>query len=138
MPLNGQIIGQAERSTRALLDRLLARTATTFEEWVAVNLTAVSGGTLARDDLVARMATGLRITPAAAGAAVTGLVEAGLLDAGGSLTPAGRARYDEIAAGVAELTARLYAGFPADDLDAAGRVLAEITARADAELATAA
>jgi hypothetical protein len=50
------------------------------------------------------------------------------------LTEAGRARHAEISADTAELTGRLYGGIEADDLAVAGRVLAEVTARAQAEL----
>jgi hypothetical protein len=125
-PLNGQIIGQAERTTRAVLDRLLATTGTSFEQWVALNLSAA--GTL--DTLAA----GLRIDPAGAAAIVAGLTDAGLLTAAGSLTPAGRARHDEISAGIAGITERLYGGLPAADLATAGRVLTTITDRARAEL----
>ena len=38
--LNGQVIGQAERATRAVLEVLLADTDTPFTQWVAINLTA--------------------------------------------------------------------------------------------------
>jgi hypothetical protein len=68
--VNGQVIGQAHYATRAVLERVLARTGT-------------------------------------------------------------------IRASVSEITARLYADLPADDLAAAGRVLAVVTERANAELAVA-
>jgi hypothetical protein len=137
--LNGLIIGQAERSTRALLDRILSGTATSFEQWVAINLTASSGGTIAHEDLVARMVAGLRADPALVRVTVAGLLGEGLLAGadGVVLTAAGRARFDAISAELARLTARLYAEFSADDLGVAGRVLTELTARANAELATA-
>ena len=47
-PLNGQDIGQAEHATRAVLDRLLARTGTQFRGWVILNLLAAGGGTARR------------------------------------------------------------------------------------------
>jgi hypothetical protein len=126
-PLNGQIIGQAERATRAVLDRLLTGTGTPFEDWVAINLSATTGP----DDLAGRLATGLRVDPAPILARVA---DAGLLAADGSLTPAGRARYDEIRAGLAVITERLYGDLPPEDLAVAGRVLTTVTARARAEL----
>jgi hypothetical protein len=64
--LNGQLIGQAERVTRALLDRLLADTGITFTQWVALNVTATADP----DDLENQVAGGLRIAPAEAGAAI--------------------------------------------------------------------
>jgi hypothetical protein len=130
--LNGQLIGQAERVTRAVLDRLLAETGTTFTEWVALNVTA----TAEPNDLDAQLVAGLRVEPAEARSVVAGLVEQGLLAAGGGLTAAGRARHDQIAAGIAGITRRLYADLPADDLATAGRVLTTVITRAQSELAT--
>ena len=51
--LNGRDIGQAEHATRAVLDRLLARTGTQFHGWVIINLLAASGGALGEDELTA-------------------------------------------------------------------------------------
>jgi DNA-binding MarR family transcriptional regulator len=129
--LNGQLIGQAERVTRALLDRLLAETGTTFTQWVALNVTATAGP----DDLETQLAGGLRIAPAEARSAIATLVEQGLLRPEGGLTSAGRARYERIAAGIAGISRRLYADLPADDLAAAGRMLAAVIGRAQSELA---
>lgn len=131
MTLNGQVIGQAERATRAVLDRLLDRVGTPFEQWVALNLTAVSGPVAA-----AELAARLRIPLAPAAAALSALAADGLLAADGTLTPAGRDRHAEITTGLAEITDRLYGDLPADDLAVAGRVLTLVTARASAELST--
>jgi hypothetical protein len=129
--LNGQLIGQAERVTRAVLDRLLADTGSTFTQWVALNVTATADP----DDLETQVAGGLRIAPAEARAAIATLVEQGLLGPEGGLTAAGRSRYEEIAAGIAEISRRLYADLPADDLAAAARILATVIGRAQSELA---
>jgi hypothetical protein len=131
VPLNGQVIGQAERATRAVLDRLLARYDTPFEQWVALNLTAGSGPVPA-GELAAR----LRIPPEDGAAALAALTADGLLTGAGELTAAGRDRHAEITAGLTEITDRLYGDLPADDLAVAGRVLTVITARASAELST--
>lgn len=131
VPLNGQVIGQAERATRAVLDRLLDRVGTPFEQWVALNLTTTSGPLPA-----AALATRLRIPLTEATAALSALAADGLLAADGTLTAAGRDRHAEITAGLAVITDRLYGDLPADDLAVAGRVLTLITARAAAELAT--
>lgn len=133
--LNGQIIGQAERSTRALLERLLAKRGTPFERWVAINLTALAPGPL--DGLVARMADGLKTDPASVTPVVDAAVRDGLLTGAGELTTAGRALFDDISAELAELTGRLYGDLPADDVETAGRVLLEVTARANSLLAAA-
>lgn len=54
-----------------------------------------------------------------------------------SLTDAGRELFDSIRTAGNAIAARLYAGIPAEDLAAAGRVLTLVTERADAELAEA-
>jgi DNA-binding MarR family transcriptional regulator len=139
--LNGQILGEAERATAALLERLLAGIGTTFYEWVALNQTTLSGGTIDHDDLVAKMVSGLKIDQATVLDAVAQLHSSGLLEVwqdNGSavtLTDAGRARHQQIRAAIGEISGRLYAGLPADDLATAGRVLTTLTARANAELA---
>jgi hypothetical protein len=53
------------------------------------------------------------------------------------LTDAGRELHERTSAEIAPVSARLYAGIPAEDLAVAGRVLALITERADAEPARA-
>lgn len=139
--LNGQVIGQAEHATRAVLDRVLARTGTTFHHWVALNLTAVSGAAIDRDQLIGRMTGALKIDESAVLATVAELTASQLLEAlpgEGSrvgLTDAGQARYRQIRSAIDEITARLYGDLPADDLATAGRVLTIVTARANAELA---
>jgi hypothetical protein len=127
--LNGIVIGQAERATRAVLDRLLEQVGTPFDQWVVLNLTAASGPVSA-DLLAAR----LRIPLPAASAALAAVRDAGLTGSDGRLTAAGRARHAEITAGLADITARLYGDLPPEDLAVAGRVLTLVTARATAEL----
>ncbi|WP_033818457.1 MarR family winged helix-turn-helix transcriptional regulator [Kitasatospora sp. MBT63] len=139
--LNGQVIGRAHYATRALLERLLAPSGTTFQQSLALNAVADEGGTADREQVLARLTAGLKTDRAAALSVLAELTDAGLLapspDAadGVALTPAGRGRQAGIRADVADLTARLYGGLPPEDLAAAARVLTALTARADAELA---
>lgn len=141
--LNGQVLGEAEHAARAVLDRLLARTGNTFHHWVALNFTAVSGGSVDRDQLIGRMTGALKIDESVVLAAIEDLTASDLLKIPSSdgsrivLTTAGQARHSQLRAAIAETTARLYADLPADDLATAGRVLTIITARANAELADA-
>ena len=138
--LNGQVLGEAAHATRALLDRVLADTATTFHQSVVMNATTASGGTAPRTAVVARMVGALKIDAATAESTIAELVAAGLVTATPgevALTDAGRARHDAIRAPLGEVTARLYAGLSAEDLATAGRVLTTLTARANEELATA-
>ena len=139
--LTGQDIGQAERATRAVLERLLTRTGTGFHGWVALNLLGTTGPVLAESALAGRMASGLKISEAAARGALDELAASDLIARTGeagpqvTLTPAGRARFGEIRDGIAQITERLYGGLAATDLAAAHRVLAAVTERANAVLA---
>ena len=142
--LNGQDIGQAEHATRAVLDRLLARTGTQFHGWVIINLLAAGGGALSDDELTGRITHGLKISEDAVHAAAAALAWQGLISrgptAGGTqvaLTPAGTTRFEQIQGGIGQVTQRLYGGLPESDLAIAHRVLATVTERANAELASA-
>lgn len=139
--LNGQVLGEAEHATRAVLDRLLQRIGTTFHQWVALNTAAVGGGTIERRQLVDRMIGGLKVDEAPVQSAIAELLALGMFEeqTDGSalrLAPSGEARQREVRAAIAGVTARLYADLPAEDLAVAGRVLTLLTARANAELDT--
>ena len=133
--LNGQIIGQAERTTRAVLERLLTDTDTPFHQWVALNL--LGNEAQSEPQLVDHLAAGLLIDHSAARSAVDAVRSNGLIDGVDPvvLTADGRARFDTITAGIAEISARLYSDLPHDDLVVARRVLETLTERARAALA---
>jgi DNA-binding MarR family transcriptional regulator len=138
--LNGRIIGQTENAIRAVLDRLLGDTGTTFHQWVVLQLAASGGGTPA-EQIVAQLTAGLKVPAAVAEQALVDTEAAGLADGDrtedGStvtLTPAGRDRYERLVAGVAAITARLYGDLPAADLETTRRVLTIVTERANAAL----
>ena len=137
--LNGLVIGQAERATRAVLDRLLAANGTPFETWVAINLVDQAGGEQDSDELIARMLDGLRIPEIDVWAAIDDARRAGLLAGTDTLilTPEGTARFAAISDGIATITEGLYADLPADQLTVAAEVLLTITARAKASLGAA-
>jgi len=133
--LNAQVIGQAESALGAILDPLLARTGTTFRQWLVLTVTAASGDGIDRATLVARIAGARKIDGAEVETAIGELAAAGLVraDSRVTLTEAGQTRYAGIRTALEEITARLF-DFPAEDLATAGRVLAILTARANAEL----
>ncbi|MFI5773136.1 hypothetical protein ACIA74_32435 [Streptomyces sp. NPDC051658] len=141
--VNGQVIGRAHYATRAVLERLLAATGTTFHQSLALNAVAGNGGAIERGRLVDRMTDALKTDAAVVEAPLAELTTAELLaEVDGTvprigLTTAGRDRQQANGADVADLTTRLYADLPAEDLEAAGRVLIEVTARANAVLAAA-
>ncbi|MCG7529439.1 hypothetical protein MHW47_34030 [Streptomyces sp. OfavH-34-F] len=139
--VNGQIIGMAHYATRAVAERLLTE-GTTFHQSMALNATDDKGGTIGRDQLVARLTGAAKLAVPVAEQTLAELTSAGLLEeraADGpvllTLTPAGRRLVRTHRAALAEVTAALYGDLPAADLEAAGRVLTEVTARADALLA---
>ncbi|MEU6276038.1 MarR family transcriptional regulator [Streptomyces populi] len=138
-PFNGRAIGLAHYASRAALERVLARSGTTFEQSVALRAAAGDGGTVERALVVGRLTAGLKIDESAALRTVGELTARGLLEepAPGrvSLTDAGRELFSSIRAAGDEIAARVYAGIPAEDLAVVARVLALVTERADAELA---
>jgi hypothetical protein len=138
--LTPQVIGQAEKTLNAILDRLLAGTGLTETQWITLTLTARGAGSAGRDQLVTQVSHGLKVDEAQARAHVAELAAAQLVqDAGdGSpvrLTAAGERVYGQIRSGVAQVTDRLWGDLPAADLATAGRILSIITDRASAELA---
>ncbi len=137
--LSPQVIGQAEKTLNAILDRLLPGTGLTEPLWVTLTLTAASDGTLSRDQLAARVAGAVAVSETEAHARIAKLADARLLEVPAGkpvrLTGAGRQLHGQIRAAVTQVTQRLWADLPAGDLAIAGRVLSIITARATAELA---
>jgi len=137
--ISTQVIGQAESALGAILGPLLARTGTTFNQWLVLTVTVASGSAVDRAQLVARIADARKIDAYQVEAAISELTAAGLVLPGGeshvSLSEAGQDRYREIRAALEDITARLFADFPPEDLATAGRVLSIVTTRANAELA---
>ena len=139
--LNPQVIGQAESALGAILDPLLARTGTTFNQWLVLTVSAASGAAIDRDQLLTRITGARKIDDSAVLTAVAELTAAELVRAmpgEGSrieLTEAGQARYRSIRTALGEVTSRLFGDLPAEDLATAGRVLTIITERASAEVA---
>lgn len=134
--LNGQLIGQAERATRAVFDRVLEAEHTGFEPWVVLNQLDLDGGSADEADLVRRLDRALK-TSAAAQFAVDELVIDGRVvrrDGTVELTAAGAASRANIRGGIDAITSRLYGDLPAPDLEIAGRILEIVAERADAEL----
>lgn len=137
--LTGQDIGQAERATRALLDRVLADVQTTFHQSVVLNLTANALAPPEVEALVTRMAQGLKVDPSSARSAIDELITGALASSSGepaslALTPAGEARFATIRRGIDQIAERLYGDLPPEDLATTHRILAIVTERANAEL----
>ena len=138
-PLNPRVIALAHYASRALLENVLDRHGATFQQSVTLRLVAVADEPVEREQLVGGVDGALKIDAVDAHRVVDELITAGALAAQGPslvrITDAGRELYERTSAETAPITARVYAGIPAEDLAVAGRVLSLITERADAEFA---
>ncbi|MFF7776856.1 MarR family transcriptional regulator [Streptomyces tanashiensis] len=138
---NGRVIALAHYAARALLEGVLTRHGATFEQSVTFRAVVLAGGSVDRDELVSDVIGSLKTDASAVRAVIDGLTATKLLEQDPAeasrlrLTDSGRELYETTTAETAEISARLYAGIPAEDLAVAGRVLALITQRANAELA---
>jgi DNA-binding MarR family transcriptional regulator len=135
-PLSTQVIGQAESALGALSEPLLASTGIAFQQWLVLTVTAASGGSLGRSQLVARIADARKIDGALVDAAIDELAASGLVTADGivTLTTAGQDMYQRVRGALESVTSQLF-DFPPEDLQTAGRVVSIVTARANALLA---
>ena len=125
--LTGQTIAEAQGAVRALLDRTLAGSELTSNEFVALRVATVRRV----DDLAGFLAGQPQLDLDAAGAAalVRGLRTRGLL-VEDAITPAGAELFQRITGRVAATTTQLYAGMDENDLATAHRVLTAVIARA--------
>jgi hypothetical protein len=73
-------LGEAENAHKAILSRILAGTGLTYHHYVTLTLTAASGGTADRDQLVSRLAAALKIEDAAVLAVIADLTSRGLFE----------------------------------------------------------
>ncbi|WP_369142267.1 MarR family transcriptional regulator [Streptomyces sp. R44] len=138
---NGRVIALAHYSARALLEGVLTRHGATFEQSVTLRAVAVAGDSIGRDELVTDVIGSLKAEESVVRGVIDDMTATKLLeqdpaaDSRLRLTDAGRELYQSTTAETAEISARLYAGIPAEDLAVAGRVLTLLTQRANAELA---
>jgi hypothetical protein len=140
---SAQLLGQTEKAANAILERLLAEPGLTEPQWVMLSITVMSGGSLDRQRLVERAVAAAQFSEAEAQARLSELADAQLLHVPDDeltplkLTHRGRQVHTDIRAAVSQITQRLWGDLPVEDLDAAGRVLNTVLARANAELARA-
>ena len=138
-----RLLGQTEKALNAFLDRELAGTGLTEPQWVALTLLSTDGDGADRAELVDRVAGVLKVDRPRAEARIGELVEAGLIAAAGGegsgieATEAGKRLHRRVRAATTAIAQRLWGDLPAEDLEAAGRVLGTVLERADAELASA-
>ncbi len=136
-----ELLGRTEKTLNAILGQLLAGSGVTEPQWVALTLAATSGGEIGLDVYTGRVADALRVSEARAGAQITELAAAGLLDLPVSdsgpirVTESGQQLHLRVRAAAGEVTRRMWEDLPASDLEVAGRVLSTVLGRADAYLA---
>ena len=140
--VTGQAIGEAAKATNAVLETLLAEVRTSFLSWVALNVLTTAGPVMPQDALVQRMSGGLNVGAEPVLTTLDELEVARLVtrsddaDAAVELTADGLALHRRIRAGIDQITERLYGDLPRDDLATTGRILATVTQRANAVLAS--
>jgi hypothetical protein len=137
--LTGQDIAEAQGAVRALLDRILAGTGTTSNDYVALRVLAARGPWASAEALRDYLADQpqLDLDQRSAATLLDGLRARGLItsDAAGAagpvqLTAAGTNLHADLGRAVAEMTGELYADVDRDDLATAHRVLVQVTERA--------
>ncbi|MFF0290871.1 MarR family transcriptional regulator [Streptomyces sp. NPDC005262] len=135
---DARALGLAHYAARGVLERVLARHGTTFQQQVALRAAVTADAPQTPDDLAVQVQGSLKADPVDIRAILDELMAKQLLVVDGAHhlrpTDAGRELIAAIGAEIAPITARIWGGIPAEDLTAAGRVLALITERADAEL----
>ncbi|MFJ7326275.1 MarR family transcriptional regulator [Streptomyces cyaneofuscatus] len=131
-------LGLAHYAARGVLENVLARHGATFAQQIALRAAITADAPQTPDDLAARVGESLKADPVGIRPVLDELRAKGLLVADGEHlrpTDAGRELFAAVAAEAAPISARIWGGIPAEDLAAAGRVLALVTERANAELA---
>jgi DNA-binding MarR family transcriptional regulator len=138
--LSTRLIGETESALGAVLAPLLAEAELTFIQWVVLSLVTAGGASspgIGRDQLIKGITKARKVDAADVSAAITELESAAALVTAGdqvTLTDLGQASFSRVRARVEEITDYVF-DLPAEDLAAAGRVLATVRARANSVLA---
>lgn len=135
---DARVLGLAHYAARGVLERVLARHGLTFQERIVLHAAATGDAPRTPDGLVTEVRGSLKADPAALRATLGELLAKRLLVQDGAYlrpTDEGRGLLAAAHAELAPAAARIWGGIPAGDLAAAGRVLALVTERANAELA---
>ncbi|MEW2251007.1 MarR family transcriptional regulator [Streptomyces sp. NPDC006975] len=138
---DSRAIGLAHYAARAVLEQVMARHGLDFLQTTVLRPLATADEPPSRAQLVQVVVDAVKVSAAQVERTVEELAGRGLLAVDASravrLTEAGRQVYAAGAAETAQASARIWAGIPEADLVAAGRVLALVAERANAELAAA-
>ncbi|MEO3762771.1 MarR family transcriptional regulator [Streptomyces sp. B8F3] len=135
---DARALALAHYAARGVLEQVLARHGMTFQQQIALRAAVTADAPQTPNDLVARVRGSLKADPAGIRATLDELLSKELLVADAAHlrpTDAGREVLAAVAAETAPVSARIWGGIAAEDLAAAGRVLALVNERADAEFA---
>ncbi|MFJ3272497.1 MarR family transcriptional regulator [Streptomyces sp. NPDC086776] len=135
---DARALGLAHYAARGVLEHVLARHGATFQQQIALRAAVTADAPRTPNDLVTEVRGSLKADPSDIRATLDELLAKQLLVADGAHlrpTDAGRELIAAVGAETAPITARIWGGIPDEDLTAAGRVLALVAARANAELA---
>ncbi|AKH84416.1 hypothetical protein AA958_21965 [Streptomyces sp. CNQ-509] len=135
---NARSLALAHYAARGVLEHVLARHGVTFQQQIALRAAVTADAPQTADDLVAQVRGSLKADPADIRATLDELLARELLVADAAHlrpTDAGRELLAAVGAETAPFSARIWGGIAAEDLAAAGRVLALVNERANAELA---
>ncbi|WP_030208267.1 hypothetical protein [Streptomyces sp. NRRL S-87] len=135
---DARTLGLAHYAARGVLEHVLARHGITFQQQIVLRAAVTAVTPQTPDDLVTQVQGSLKTDPADIRTVLDELLARHLLAADGTHlrpTDAGRQLLTSVGADTAPVTARIWGGIPAEDLAAAGRVLALVTERANTELA---
>ncbi|MGW6741861.1 MarR family transcriptional regulator [Streptomyces sp. NPDC055025] len=135
---DARTVALAHYAARGVLEHILARHGATFQQQVTLRAAITTETPQTPDDLITQVQGFLKADPADIRATLDELLAKQLLVMDGAHlhpTDAGRELLAATGAETAPVSARIWGGIPAEDLTAAGRVLALVTERANAELA---
>ncbi|MFB7114140.1 MarR family transcriptional regulator [Streptomyces sp. NPDC056291] len=135
---DARALGLAHYAARGVLEQVLTRHGITFQQQIALRAAVTADAPQTPDDLATRVQGSLKADPADVRATLDELLDRQLLVTDGAHlrpTDAGRELLAAVGAETAPLTARIWGGIPAEELAAAGRVLALVTEHANTELA---
>jgi DNA-binding MarR family transcriptional regulator len=135
---NPRALALAHYAARGVLEHFLAPRGMTFQQQITLRTAVTADAPQTPDDLVEQVRGYLKADPADVRATLDELLAKKLLVVDGAHlrpTDAGRELLAAVTAETAPLTARIWGGIAAEDLAAAGRVLALVNERASAELA---
>lgn len=133
-PLTGANLGVTYFALRKNLLNVLDDYDLTFEQSLLLNY--LRQGDATRADLVATTADNIKISAAEVESHLDAAIARGLIADGLTLTEEGDRLQQEITERTQPLTRTFFADIPAEDLVVTARVLATLTERADAALAT--